>query len=136
MCFSGVFLHGRYVNLPVELVPHLHRNLLDDLAWAKSAENPEPNSAFRALSTCVLLAPVTVAAGQSTPKKGQCVNITGSSSAAMFDHFEDDIFSQESRCTLLYKPAHGPAEGLCVAALIPVATMQSTCLPGIMQLIP
>lgn len=132
----GVFLHGRYVNLPVELVPHLHRNLLDDVAWARSNDNPEPNSAFRELSTCLLLAPVSLATGQRAPIKGQCINITGSSSAVMFDHFENDIFSQESKCSLLFKPAYGPAEGLCVAALIPVSVMRSTCLSSITQLIP
>ena len=29
-------VHGRFINLPLKLIPHLHRNLLEDLEWIKS----------------------------------------------------------------------------------------------------
>ncbi|CAE7506125.1 BCP1 [Symbiodinium microadriaticum] len=135
---TGILLHGRFVNLPLELVPHLHRNLLDDLTWAQSDESREQGAAnpFDGLSQCVLLAPVSVTEGYPSPKRGQCINITGSSSSAMFHHFEDDVFAQESTCTLLFKSPHGSPESVCAAILVPVAVMSSTCIPSIAQLVP
>ena len=136
---TGIFLHGRFVNLPLELVPHLHRNLVDDLSWAQHGDNAddEPRSAaFAEVDMCVLLAPVTVSDGYPTPKRDQCINITGSSSAAMFHHFEDDVFAQESTCTLLFKSPHGPPEAVCAAILLPINLVSSKCIPLISELVP
>jgi hypothetical protein len=33
-----VFLHGRFVNLPLPLIPLLHKSSHDDMAWAQSSE--------------------------------------------------------------------------------------------------
>jgi len=33
-----VFLHARFVNLPLPLIPLLHKSSHDDMAWAQSSE--------------------------------------------------------------------------------------------------
>jgi hypothetical protein len=42
---TGLFLHGRYINLPLQLCGALHSNLVEDLAWSK-ANNDEEDAKF------------------------------------------------------------------------------------------
>lgn len=35
---TGLLIHKRFTNLPLELIGHLHKNLDEDLGWAKSME--------------------------------------------------------------------------------------------------
>ena len=41
---TGALLHKRFANLPIELVGHLHRNLDEDLGWAKSNDGSDDGS--------------------------------------------------------------------------------------------
>jgi hypothetical protein len=40
---TGLFLHGRFMNLPLQLCGALHSNLVDDVNWAKD-HSDEPNA--------------------------------------------------------------------------------------------
>ena len=44
---TGLFLHGRYMNLPLQLSVALHSNLVDDLNWAKDESDDEGAIPFK-----------------------------------------------------------------------------------------
>ena len=66
---TGLLVHRRFYNLPLELVGHLHRNLSEDLAWAQGraesedgggsgdGSSAEEHSTFKAITHMLLLAP-------------------------------------------------------------------------------
>ena len=41
-CTTGIFLHKRFSNLPLELVGALHSNLEEDLGWSQQVGNCDP----------------------------------------------------------------------------------------------
>ena len=44
---TGLFLHGRFMNLPLQLCGALHSNLVDDLNWAKDRDEESYPNVFK-----------------------------------------------------------------------------------------
>lgn len=65
---TGLFIHRKFSNLPLALVEPLHRNLLEDLNWAKG------NISKSTASACI-----TANAPSLEPKHSRAVETTGES---------------------------------------------------------
>mmetsp|Transcript_8879 Transcript_8879/g.13309 ORF Transcript_8879/g.13309 Transcript_8879/m.13309 type:complete len:312 (+) Transcript_8879:71-1006(+) len=141
---TGVYLHGRYLNLPLQLVEPLHQNLYDDIKWAASgsttttnestdtadADVAVPSGEFASISMLLMIVECSLADAQQI-KQGSCVSVTGSSSL-VFSNFEDDIFFEEAVCAVLMRPTMSSKQ-VCVM-LIPLASMPG-CISKIGSLV-
>jgi hypothetical protein len=136
-CFSsfsppGVYLHGRYTNLPAQLIAPLHTNLKEDLQWIISQASTLPSSSsFAHIQYLLMVTPCSNDSSQQI-KKGSCRNMTGSSSV-LLANFEDDIFLGHSACTIQIQFTKSPS--CCCVILLPL-TQIDRCLEEIRQLIP
>lgn len=152
---TGLLFHHRFSNLPLQLIGHLHRNLEEDVVWAKQfateeeAENSDINKSsssssssggtktknfFHTLSHVLLLCPVSGA--EKTFDLAGVTDVLGSS-AVMFDMFEDEVYFQHATSAVLFKPAKGSNCGWeqLVAVMVPVNKLKE-CVKGISALLP
>ena len=138
---TAIMIHGRYMNLPISLIPNLHGQLLDDINWARDEES-RGNSLIEKGSTTeinddgkakaamysnveyiLLLSQCSRHAQQDGNLTELSVDVTGDSSI-LFEHFEDEIYCQESLASVIFSPKC--ADTTVIAALIPISSL-STC---------
>lgn len=104
----GMLIHDRFVNMPLQLIYHLHRNLLDDFLWItnkkenKTGADPTVVKQFEQLKNLVIFCPCsddgsTARTSSVNNDKGtlEIENVLGSSSV-MLHYFEDDIFFENA----------------------------------------
>jgi len=108
---TGLFLHGRFMNLPLQLCGALHSNLVEDLTWSKDSSDSDPND-FKGMEFVLALVPCSMEKGQEVAKLS-CVDITGNNTV-IFDSFEDDIYFQESVCTYAFNGSKSERTLACV----------------------
>ncbi len=123
-----MYFHGRYMNLPVQLIVPLHSNLKQDLDWIISQSS---SLSFTSLQYVLLL---TSCSSETAMKKGTCLNITGSSSI-MMNNFEDDIFAAHSICTIQIQFSSSPSPSPVCLILLPIDKLER-CYEEIRQLVP
>jgi len=129
---TGIFIHQRFANLPLELISHLHKNLDEDLGWAQQlhASNSDGNAAqeasdFKSLQFVILLACCDLQGGASQSKpdlSGSAVVDVSGNPSLLFHNFEDEAYFQEAISTVLFKPRQ--SEHTLCASLIPVASLR------------
>lgn len=124
---TGIFLHQRFSNLPLELISHLHRNLDEDVGWAQQLHDTDTDgnaaqeaSEFKSLQFVILLACCDIQ-GPKQDIGSSAIDVSGSSSL-LFHNFEDESYFQEAISTVLFKPPQ--SEHRLCASLIPVASMK------------
>lgn len=154
---TGVLLHRRFANTPIELVGHLHRNLEEDLGWAKSlddsvdgsgdASSADDQVAFKEMTYVLLLSSCDLSgsgdasgsaskgssSGSSSSSSGGKVRDVTGSSEVLFDYFEDDVYFEEASACYFYRPA-ATSTGIA-AILLPVSSFKS-CANKIMKMVP
>lgn len=107
----GLIIQERIANLPIELVPHLHKSLLDDLSWAVQNEISDAHRAqFKFDKIVVLTRAMRGSVAQSQGKKtkkqkqkqhqgpGKGSGGSGSVSAedTLYYRFEDDFYARNA----------------------------------------
>lgn len=127
---TGLFVHRKFVNLPLPLITPLHRNLEEDLVWAtgsglQSTESSSSSRVWNGFHTLILMAPCSLTSGTSDGKKGSSTKSStvpewrtrlhegqavAYQSGTMkecieFDYFEDEIF-----CQLAVDLLHAPVK--------------------------
>ena len=97
-------MHNRFTNFPPQLIYDLHRNLLEDITWAKSINlRDQKNSEdleidiirmFQGMDKCFMLAPCSFSDStiSSPPQFG---NVLGRNDI-LFHNFEDDLYFQSA----------------------------------------
>ncbi|KAM3577914.1 hypothetical protein VYU27_000019 [Nannochloropsis oceanica] len=97
-----VFLHGRFVNLPLPLIPLLHKSSHDDMAWAQSSE-----ASFPRIKQVLTVSPCTVDLGG-----GQKASLPYAPNDAIYDRFEDEIMVQAAEMNYCFsRRTEGEGEG-------------------------
>lgn len=138
---TGIFLHQRFSNLPLELIAHLHRNLDEDLGWAQQLHDSDSDgnaaqeiSEFKSLQFVILIACCEMQQGTTKIDLGPAntVSDVSGSPSLLFHNFEDESYFQEAICTVLFKPAQ--SEHTLCASLIPVASLRR-CVQQISSLV-
>eukprot|EP00551_Chaetoceros_affinis_P006029 CAMPEP_0203668424 /NCGR_PEP_ID=MMETSP0090-20130426/5049_1 /ASSEMBLY_ACC=CAM_ASM_001088 /TAXON_ID=426623 /ORGANISM="Chaetoceros affinis, Strain CCMP159" /LENGTH=358 /DNA_ID=CAMNT_0050532861 /DNA_START=26 /DNA_END=1102 /DNA_ORIENTATION=+ len=82
---AGIFLHGRMVNLPLEITLILHEQLVQDMDWAVDhAEGGEEERKSLNFGAFVILAPCTR---------------DGASHSTIYKNFDDEVFSGNAEFT-------------------------------------
>jgi hypothetical protein len=129
---TGIFLHQRFANLPLELIRHLHRNLDEDLGWAQQLHNSDSDgnaaqeaSDFKSLQFVILLACCEMQGPKPDLSGTNVIDVSGSSSL-LLHNFEDETYLQEAMCTVLFKPPQ--SEHAVCASLIPVSSFTKCAL--------
>lgn len=134
---TGVLLHSRFANLPLELIGPLLRNLDHDLEWAMGPEaataprSAEVGAQFRAMKSFLVVAPCTT---PSELSKGSVTSIVGSSSAAVLEYFEDDVFLQRATAAVAFRPSD-PLRPPVAVMLLPFAALKP-CIQEVFALCP
>ena len=143
---TAVMIQGRFINLPLPLVPSLHGALVEDLEWAKKEEGEKKGTEtassrgnadavdpkFSDIEYILLLSPCGRQVEKGQDMKAFSPDVTGDSSSLLFDHFEDEIYFQESLASVFFKPRC--ADTTYVAALVPVSSLDS-CVKNIKKLV-
>eukprot|EP01032_Pedospumella_encystans_P010243 gene10243-11992_t len=162
---TGLLLHKRFTNLPIQLVGALHRNLEEDISWAqqqasdedddlaldesesstssaskskKSAASARPSNFFAEVRNVLLLCECAVPTeGKSAYALGDstCHSVLGSCSDVVFACFEDEVYLQHASAAVLFRPPKQHCLTDLVALLVPVSKLK-TCVNGICELIP
>lgn len=122
---TGLLLHCRISNLPLGLVAPMHRNLLDDLAWARTHAD-DAQEDFARVQNVLLIA---ACSAQHTEHSAEDVTRR---STVLYDCFDDEILAQQALASVLYRPPHSTSP--LVAALIPVAAL-AACVTAIAELV-
>ena len=147
---TAVMIQGRFINLPLQLIPSLHGALLGDLEWAQNEENSvgkkkvkqtsassgddtavEVEPKFSEIEYVLLLSPCTRQVDKGQDQSTFSPDVTNDSSSLLYDHFEDEIYFQESLASIFFKPRC--ADTTFAAALVPVSSL-SACVEGIKKL--
>lgn len=82
----GLLLQRRLVNLPLELVPELHKSLYEDIAWATENEIDQPHrDAFKFKQFLLLLEVSTEKPKGKKVKKSKTESL-------LFSNFEDEFY--------------------------------------------
>lgn len=133
VCTTGVFLHKRFSNLPIQLVGSLHINLGEDVGWAQHNHESDDcvQNEFKSMQSVILLTACSLGGGSKLPE-GQAVDVLGNASL-LFEYFEDEIFIQDAQSAFIFK-AKSSATPL-VAAIIPITSLKK-CVNAICVLIP
>jgi protein BCP1 len=117
----GLFLHGRFVNLPLTLIPTLHKQLHEDLIWASEQETKAALSTdkkiFGSMEYLLLISQC------HRPEAGSASSDITSDSSVMFDNFEDEIYFQESLASVMFKPTCAGGGATFGAAIVPVSSL-------------
>jgi hypothetical protein len=129
---TGIMLHRRFTNLPLELIAPLHSNLEEDVVWCIHSAERETDAAkigidgvarndelmcFAAMSD-ILVINVCRLDG-TTLADGNCCEIMGGNASLMFDAFEDEIYMQNAKASVLFKSKDSP--NALLVALVPLA---------------
>lgn len=133
ICTTGVLLHKRFSNLPIQLVGALHVNLEEDLGWAQhnhESDDSEQNE-FRSMQSVLLLCSCSLGTDNAFPE-GRAVDVLGNSSL-FFEYFEDEMFLQSATSAYLFKPKASATSLL--AAIVPIASLKK-CVNAVCLLIP
>lgn len=114
----GFMIHRRFANFPVELVHTLHQNLYEDFTWSKNNDDSSENESnqFKSMTHFVLINNCHVD-GISLTENSVCL-LSGS---ALYDYFEDDVYSQYADEILLLKYQNFP---LMFFSLIPIKKLR------------
>ena len=135
VCTTGVLLHKRFSNLPIQLVGPLHINLEEDLGWAQhnhESDDSEQND-FRSMQYILLICKCSLVGGDSKPSHdGKAVDVTGNS-GLLFEYFEDEIFAENAVYSFLFRTKSSATP--LVAAIVPIASLKK-CVNMICLLIP
>lgn len=134
VCTTGVLLHKRFSNLPIQLVGPLHINLEEDLGWAQhnhESDDSEQND-FRSMQYILLLCSCSLVGESNLVENSKAINVLGNS-GLLFEYFEDEILTQNATSAYLFRP-RGTATSL-VAAIVPIACLKK-CVNAICLLIP
>lgn len=99
----GILLYDRFVNLPVELIYHLSRNLKEDLDWiTTTATNSEISAEliaqFRSIRKLIFFVPLYAnesSSSSSSSSASTVEDVTGRSTI-IFDRFEDETYFQHA----------------------------------------
>mmetsp|Transcript_8386 Transcript_8386/g.15819 ORF Transcript_8386/g.15819 Transcript_8386/m.15819 type:complete len:394 (+) Transcript_8386:109-1290(+) len=84
---AGIFMHGRMVNLPLEITHVLHEQLVQDMEWAlKHADGGEELRKSLNFGAFVLLAPCQREHGSD--------DISNYTNGIVYKNFDDEIFAQ------------------------------------------
>lgn len=134
VCTTGVLLHKRFSNLPIQLVGPLHLNLEEDLGWAQhnhESDDSEQND-FRSLQFILLLCACSLENEAKFLHEGKAIDILGNS-GVLFEYFEDEIFAQNAISAFLFRSKSSTTS--LVAAIVPIASLKK-CVNAICELIP
>ena len=134
MCTTGVLLHKRFSNLPIQLVGPLHINLEEDLGWAQhnhESDDSEQND-FRSLQFILLICKCSLLVDINKPQDGKAVDVMGNS-GLLFEYFEDEIFVDAALHAFLFRSKSSAMP--LVAAVVPIASLKK-CVNTICSLIP
>jgi hypothetical protein len=132
VCTTGVMLHRRFSNLPLELVGALHANLEEDLGWAKSvheSDDSEQND-FLPMQQILLIAACSCDDSQ-VKQRGKVLNVLGRADF-LFEHFDDEIYFQNATSAYAFQSG---ARSTLMALTIPVTSLKK-CVTSIKQLLP
>jgi hypothetical protein len=156
---TGLLLHKRFTNLPIQLVGALHRNLEEDVSWAqqqatdddeevvestsssgqKASKSNQGGNFFAEARNVVLFCECAVSKeGKSAYTLGEgntCYNVLGSCSDIIFACFEDEVYLQHATAAVLFRPAKTLCTTDLVALLVPISKLKK-CANGICELIP
>ena len=161
---TGLLLHKRFTNLPLQLVGALHRNLEEDVSWAQqqatdddelaqedyiSSSNSSSSSTknkatkgtnfFAEARNVILLCECEVSKdGKSAfafPEPSSCYSVLGSCSDIVFSCFEDEVYLQHATAAVLFRPPKSLCGTELVALLVPISKLQK-CATGICDLLP
>lgn len=161
---TGLLLHKRFTNLPIQLVGALHRNLEEDVSWAQQQASDEddelaldecesssssankPSSAkkikrqanfFAEARYVLVLCECAVPKDKSayTLTDNACYDVLGSCSDIIFASFEDEVYLQHASAAVLFRPPKQHCLTDLVALLVPISKLK-TCVNGICALIP
>ena len=133
ICTTGVFLHKRFSNLPIQLVGPLHINLEQDVGWAQhnhESDDSEQNN-FRSMQFVLLICACSPAEGCKLDQ-GQALNVLNNHTL-LYEYFEDEIFAQSSTAAYMFKPKS--SQSSVVVAVVPIASLKK-CVNEICMLIP
>jgi hypothetical protein len=132
---TGLFLHRKVSNLPLQLISPLHRNIFDDLQWARSqsengikssaateltAEDLADLQAFKQLECLFLISTLSIEANSSLSaavKKSGYVEIGPGDSSLMYDALEDEIYHKNSTCAFVFNCSEVSEKPLAVMML-------------------
>jgi hypothetical protein len=111
----GILLHSRFTNLPIQLLSPLHKNLIDDIKWAKK----DGTKTEKILKKVLLLSVCNISDNNKSlkqTKSDNIIDVTGSSSV-LHEYFENDIYCQNSIGVLQFKSSLVQNKNLCVALI-------------------
>lgn len=97
----GILLYDRFVNLPVELIYHLSRNLKEDLDWITTSTNNEISNEviaqFRSIKKLIFFVPLceNESSSSSSSSSSTVEDVTGRSTI-FFNRFEDETYFQHA----------------------------------------
>lgn len=95
-----IFLHARFVNLPLPLVPLLHKSGEEDRTWAQESDPDLPR-----IRTLITLSPCTVDVENEAP-------LPYAPNEAIYDRFEDELLVQAAEASYCAgRSAAAAAEG-------------------------
>lgn len=90
---AGIFMHGRMVNLPLEITHVLHEQLVQDMEWAvKHADGGEEQRKSLNFGAFVLLAPCVRDSSSSSSSSSS--SESGNANGIVYKNFDDEIFAQ------------------------------------------
>ena len=122
---SGIMLHKRYHNFPIQLIAQLHKNLYEDLKWIKQQTINTSNTThkqpdigttnelsdeiineqtiidFQSLKYIILINNCNFINNINKISDNSIINYYQNS--VMFDSFEDEIYCQKSETSFIYK---------------------------------
>lgn len=151
---TGLYLHSRISNFPIELVAPLHRNLFEDILWAQKRDEEEEIEGakdFEKMEQVLLIAQLSSdhrsSLGQKNKKEkkekhhengkkeeeeeggkgmiGAGEDVTNGYTSLLFDFFDDEILLQQSGASLRMKPSFSKTS--IVVALLPLSSLEKSC---------
>lgn len=135
MAHTGIYFHRKFSNLPLPLIEPLHKNLIEDLEWAREngcgekSDSAVPGN-FEIDSVLCLTSFANDPQRNHDTKRGKAIEVTGSSSI-MFDYFEDEVLVQQSTCSVLF--SHTFFKRPIVVSLLEASKLR-TCLKDIQKM--
>lgn len=160
---SGLLIHRRFSNLPLQLIGSLHENLVDDLAWAKqqlvddddhtdslipaqkdsSSHSKKSSNFFAQLQYILLLCEGKVTSPGNTKhtrtatKDSSCCDLiaSGLKNSITFNYFEDEVYMQHASAAVLFRPSrqHSCVDDM-VCILVPISKLNA-CMESIKRLL-
>lgn len=118
---SGVLLHRKYSNFPIQLIHSLYKNLHDDLVWCRSQNESEDEiyKEFKHLTHIMIVNSCNLVDGVSLAENTCMI----ADRSVLYDEFEDEIFMSHAIASIVYKPSRGKSP-LCVG-IFPISSMKA-----------